>query len=65
MSEFGDNWLGKEVTFRLLGQTITGVITEALDTICASMWLVAEFYDGTKQVKVGGPYQAFRKVKEN
>ena len=58
--DFGENWLGKKVTFTLLGQTVTGTVIQAIDDLCAHKWLVAEFRDGSKQVKVGGPYQAFR-----
>jgi hypothetical protein len=59
---FGDNWLGKEVTFTLLGQRVTGTVIEAIHEICTYRWLIVEFRDGPKQVKVGGPYQAFRRI---
>lgn len=57
---FGDNWLGKQVTFNLLGQRATGEVIDALDDICVRRWLVVEFREGSKQIKVGGPFQAFK-----
>lgn len=55
-------WLGQPVCFMLFGEERTGFIIEALDTVCAPRFLVAELADGNKAVKVGAPYQAFRRI---
>lgn len=65
MSDFDtwiDNWLDKEVEFTLFGLRLCGRVIEAMDTVCVPMFLVAELQDGSKQVKVGAPYQAFRRI---
>ena len=62
MDKFADSWLDREVEFTLLGQKIRGKVREVIDTICAPRHIVAEFRDGNKQVKVVGPYQAFRRL---
>ena len=59
---FGQDWLGRQVEFTLLGQKVVGKVIDAIDTICARKWIIAEFRDGTKQIKVGGPYQAFHRL---
>jgi hypothetical protein len=61
-NEFCERWSGKRVQFKLLGQWVEGEVIEILDTVCAPHFIVAEFRDGAKQVKVGAPYQAFRRL---
>lgn len=64
LETFANRWLDRSVEFKLLGQTIRGTVTQVMDRLCASGWVVAEFRDGGKQVKVGGHYQAFRQLDE-
>ena len=64
--DFADRWLDRAVEFKLLGQTVRGRVMEVLDSVCTGEnWVIAEFRDGGKQVKVGGHYQAFRRLEEN
>jgi len=64
--KLADNWLGRKVEFTLLGQRVVGRITELITHICTGPnFLIAEFIDTTgKPVKVGAPYQAFRRLED-
>lgn len=55
-------WLGQTVEFTLLGQTCQGVVNEALDTLCTRNYLVVEFDDGVKTIKVGASSRCFRRI---
>lgn len=61
--EFADRWLGRRVRFKLLSQQVEGEVREVIDHVCTgSNFLVVEFWDSGKQVKVGAPWQAFRRL---
>ena len=62
--EFADRWLNRKVEFSLLGQRVIGTVTQVIDDVCAHHFIIAEFRDGVKQIKVGASYQAFRRIKE-
>lgn len=63
IDKFAENWLGKQVSFKLLDKTITGTVMQVLDTVCAPMCLIVEFESNNKQVKVCGSYQGFKRIK--
>jgi len=60
--QFCGRWLGRKVRFQLMGHTCEGIVRSVVDSVCAPMWIVVEFRDGNKQVKVGGPWQGFTRI---
>lgn len=57
-----DEWLDKIVKFELLGTILNGRVVEVMDTVCAPNYLIVEFWDGRKLVKVGASMEQFCKT---
>ena len=54
-------WLGRKVSFKLLGKVVSGTVIEQGDNHSGLM-LTVEFYDGAKTIHVAGHPAAFKKL---
>ena len=62
--DFAYRWLGANVSFKLLGQTVQGIVNGAnLPTIGSTHTLDVEFTDGQKCITVRGHFNCFKKVR--
>lgn len=63
VKDFTYRWLGAPVSFKLLGQTVQGIVDSVnWPTIGSSHTLDVKFTDGQKTITVRGHFNCFRRL---